>query len=121
MEHGCVLGKESERLVVRKNGAVLQEVPAIKVDQILVFGNSQITTQAMAFCLLERIPIVLLSGRGRYYGVIDSLDADPVLLQRDQFQRCPWRPPMPVAPWSCPCPMRRMRFRRLPRWPGRRT
>ncbi|MGH8472531.1 MAG: CRISPR-associated endonuclease Cas1, partial [Gammaproteobacteria bacterium] len=37
--------------------------------------------------LLERIPIVLLSSRGRYYGVIDSLDADPVLLQRDQFQR----------------------------------
>ncbi|MGH2668852.1 MAG: CRISPR-associated endonuclease Cas1, partial [bacterium] len=87
MEHGCVLGKESERLVVRKNGAVLQEVPAIKVDQILVFGHSQITTQAMAFCLIERIPIVLLSGRGRYYGVIDSLDTDPVLLQRDQFLR----------------------------------
>ena len=87
MEHGCVLGKESERLVVRKNGAVLQEVPAIKVDQIMVFGNSQITTQAMAFCLIERIPIVLLSGRGRYYGVIDSLDTDPVLLQRDQFLR----------------------------------
>ncbi|MGH8542967.1 MAG: CRISPR-associated endonuclease Cas1 [Gammaproteobacteria bacterium] len=87
MEHGCVLGKESERLVVRKNGAVLQEIPAIKVDQILVFGNSQITTQAMAFCLIERIPIVLLSGRGRYYGVIDSLDTDPVLLQRDQFLR----------------------------------
>ncbi len=87
MEHGCVLGKESERLVVRKNGEVLQEVPAIKVDQIMVFGNSQITTQAMAFCLIERIPIVLLSGRGRYYGVIDSLDTDPVLLQRDQFQR----------------------------------
>lgn len=87
MEHGCVLGKESERLVVRKNGAVLQEVPAIKVDQIMVFGNSQITTQAMAFCLIERIPIVLLSGRGRYYRVIDSLDTDPVLLQRDQFLR----------------------------------
>ncbi len=87
MEHGCVLGKESERLVVRKNGAVLQEIPAIKVDQIMVFGHSQITTQAMAFCLIERIPIVLLSGRGRYYGVIDSLDTDPVLLQRDQFLR----------------------------------
>ena len=85
MEHGAVLGKESERFVVRKQGQVVQEVPAIKVDQILIFGNSQITTQAMIHCLLEKIPIVLLSGKGRYYGVVDSFDTDPVLLQRDQF------------------------------------
>jgi group II intron reverse transcriptase/maturase len=39
MEDGCTLGKESERLVVRKQEKVLQEIPAIKVDQILVFGN----------------------------------------------------------------------------------
>ena len=43
MEHGCVLAKESERLVVKKDGAVIREIPAIKVDMILVFGNAQIT------------------------------------------------------------------------------
>lgn len=85
LEDGCILGKGSERFVIRKQGRVLQEVPAIKVDQILVFGNSQITMPAMIYCLIERIPIVLLSGKGRYYGVVDSLDTDPVLLQRDQF------------------------------------
>lgn len=85
MEHGTVLGKESERFVVRKKGAAIQEIPAIKVDQIMVFGNSQITTQAMHFCLMENIPIYLLSGKGRYYGVVDSYSTDPVLLHRDQF------------------------------------
>ena len=84
-EHGCVLGKEYERFIVRREGQVLQEIPALKVDQIMIFGNSQITTQAMQFCLLEKIPIVLLSGKGRYYGVVDSMDTDPVLLHRDQF------------------------------------
>ena len=87
MEHGYVLGKESERLVVRREDTVVKEIPAIKVDQIMVFGNAQITTQAMQFCLQEKIPIFLLSGRGRYYGVVDSFDTDPVLLHRDQFAR----------------------------------
>lgn len=87
LEHGCVLGKQHERLVVRKEGRVLQEVLALKVDQIMVFGNAQITTQAMQFCLLEKIPIVLLSGRGQYFGMVDSMDTDPVLLHRDQFMR----------------------------------
>ncbi len=87
MEHGCVLSREYERFVVRKEGQVVQEVPTLKVDQIMVFGYSQITTQAMTHCLLEKIPIVLLSGKGRYYGVVDSLDTDPVLLHRDQFRQ----------------------------------
>ena len=87
LEHGLVLGKESERFVVRRKGDVVQEIPAIKVDQIMVFGNSQITTQAMQLCLRETIPIFLLSGMGRYYGAIDSFATDPVLLHRDQFAR----------------------------------
>jgi CRISPR-associated protein Cas1 len=87
LQHGQVLGKESERLVIRANGRVKAEIPAIKVDQIMVFGNAQITTQAMRFCLRERIPIYLLSAGGRYYGVVDSFDTDPVLLQQAQFRK----------------------------------
>jgi CRISPR-associated protein Cas1 len=87
LQHGQVLGKESERLVVRQAQTIVREIPAIKVDQIMVFGNAQITTQAMQFCLSERIPIYLLSGQGHYYGVIDSFNTEPVLLQREQFLR----------------------------------
>ncbi|RLJ16849.1 hypothetical protein DJ031_15360 [bacterium endosymbiont of Escarpia laminata] len=87
LKHGQVLGKESERLVIRYRGQVKQEIPAIKVDQIMIFGNAQITTQAMQFCLQERIPIYLLSAAGRYHGVVDSFDTDPVLLQKAQFKK----------------------------------
>ena len=87
LQHGQVLGKESERLIVRQEQKIVREIPAIKVDQIMVFGNTQITTQAMQFCLQERIPIYLLSGQGHYYGVIDSFSTEPVLLQREQFLR----------------------------------
>ncbi|MBL6986895.1 MAG: group II intron reverse transcriptase/maturase [Methylobacter sp.] len=87
LQHGQVLGKESERLIVRQEQKIVREIPAIKVDQIMVYGNAQITTQAMQFCLQERIPIYLLSGQGHYYGVIDSFNTEPVLLQREQFLR----------------------------------
>ena len=87
LQHGQVLGKESERLIVRQEQTIVREIPAIKVDQIMVFGNTQITTKAMQFCLQERIPIYLLSGQGHYYGVIDSFSTEPVLLQREQFLR----------------------------------
>lgn len=87
LKHGQVLGKESERLVVQYKGEVIDEIPAIQVDQVMVFGNAQITTQAMQFCLAERIPIYLLSAAGKYHGVIDSFDTEPVLLQKAQFAR----------------------------------
>ncbi len=86
-EQGSVLAKESERFLVRKEDRVVAQVPAIKVDQILIFGNCHVTTPAMQYCLMESIPIVLLSNTGRYYGVVDSFDTDPVLLHREQFAR----------------------------------
>ncbi len=85
LQHGCVLGKESERFVIRYQDESKQDIPAIHVDQILVFGNAQITTQAMQFSLEKHIPIFLLSGKGRYYGVIDSFNTEPVLLHSKQF------------------------------------
>lgn len=84
---GVVLGKESERFTIRRAGKVVQRVLAIKVDQVMVYGNIQITTQAMQFCITEKIPIFLLSGHGKFYGIIDGFDTDPVLLHRDQFNR----------------------------------
>lgn len=84
---GSELGREDERFVVRKEDRQLAEVPALKVDQIMVFGNVGITTPAMQFCLRREIPIFLLSLRGRYYGVVDSMASQRVLLHRDQFLR----------------------------------
>lgn len=87
LRHGCVLGKKSERFVIRYRDQPQQDIPAIHVDQIMIFGNAQITTQAMQFSLQKHIPIFLLSGKGYYYGVVDSFNTEPVLLHREQFLR----------------------------------
>jgi CRISPR-associated protein Cas1 len=86
-EQGAVLARQEDRLVVKKGEDVLLAVPAAKVDQVFVLGRCSITTPAMTFCLQEEIPIVLLSSRGQYYGVIDSPTSDRVSLHRQQFAR----------------------------------
>jgi CRISPR-associated protein Cas1 len=85
LENGATLNKEGERFIVSRHGDVLLQVPMLHIDQIMVFGNVQITTPALHECLERGIPVMLLSGRGRFFGVIDPLDAQSVPLQRAQF------------------------------------
>jgi CRISPR-associated protein Cas1 len=86
-EQGVVLEKEDERFLITKNRKVLKKVPALHVDQIIVFGSCGLTTPAMKFCLQRGIPVTLLSSRGQYYGILESTGSSNVLLQRDQFAK----------------------------------
>ena len=49
IEQGARLEKESKRLLVRKDDDVLLEVPEFKIKRVFIFGNVQITTQAMSY------------------------------------------------------------------------
>jgi len=68
IEQGATIHKESERLVVRKGNDTLQVVPIIKVNQVIVFGNVQLTTQAVKYLLQEGIDVIFLSQDGHYFG-----------------------------------------------------
>ena len=46
-EQRSIIRKTSDRLVVEKEGTVLMEIPCLKIDTILIFGNVQVTTQAL--------------------------------------------------------------------------
>lgn len=86
-EHGTVLRCEDERLRVCKDDQELLDLPAFKIDQIILFGNAMVTTPAMKFCLRNNIPIITLSGRGEFFGVIESTNNQNVLLHQRQFER----------------------------------
>jgi CRISP-associated protein Cas1 len=85
IDQGAVLGKEDERFKVTKDKEAIKEIPVIKVDQVLIFGNIQVTTQAMKFCLENDIPIMLLSMNGRYFGTVDSFKNVAVTTHKKQF------------------------------------
>jgi len=71
-EHGATLRYENERVEVGSYGRELLSVPIRKIEQIILFGNSQITTTVMKQCLKRRIPIFIFSGPSRLLGSIEA-------------------------------------------------
>ena len=80
VEPGCELGKESERLQLRKGHVVLLEVAIIHVDQVVLFGQHAITPAAMQLCLSHRVPVVFLTRLGRFMGRLEAPDASHAAL-----------------------------------------
>lgn len=87
MEQGSVLHKRSERLEVTKDGKRLLQVPAMKVGQVVVFGNIQVTTPAMAFLLKEGIDLAYLSSRGAFRGRLRAPHSRNIYLRWAQYER----------------------------------
>ena len=67
-EQGSLLKHRGELLTIVKDGKVVQEVPVLKLTHVLLFGNVQITAQAMDLLLEQgvdvglRVPLSLNSG-----------------------------------------------------------
>ncbi len=65
---GCSVSLDQETILVKQNGDLLSTIQLPLIEQILVFGSSQVTTQTVQACLKRNIPIAYLSRMGRCYG-----------------------------------------------------
>jgi len=86
-QQGAVLKKISRRLAVYKGEEKIAEVPVIKVDRVMLFGNVQVTAQTVAFLLDSGIDICYLSSKGRYRGRLVAAESKNVLLRIAQYER----------------------------------
>jgi len=84
-EQGSTLSLSEKRFIVKLEKTTLLEVPAMKIAQIVIFGQCQVTTPAIDFCLKAGVPICFLSQHGSYYGRLAPPTAKQVLLQQRQF------------------------------------
>jgi CRISP-associated protein Cas1 len=66
---GVSVGKSSETLQVRDKKDLLQEVRIADIDHIGLFGNVQISTQALQQLCEKDIPITYFSTGGWFYGI----------------------------------------------------
>ncbi len=86
-EPGSHVGKRSDHLVVRKDGAELNRIPLALVRQVVVFGNVQVSTQALECLTANEIPVVYLTGYGRFVAALEPAPHKNVMLRREQYRR----------------------------------
>lgn len=85
-EQGTVVGKNGDELQVRtRDGKTLAEVRLAETSHIAVYGNIQITTQALGALLDAQIPIAYFSYGGWFRGTTLSLPSKNIELRRNQF------------------------------------
>ncbi len=70
--------------MITKDGQTLQKVPAAKVEQVVVFGNVNLTTPVIAHLLQQGIDCVFCSSYGKYHGRLFSTESGYGLLRQKQ-------------------------------------
>ena len=85
-QQGCYISLQQETLIVKQGDTIQGSVQLPLLEQILVFGKSQITTQVILACLRRDIPIAYLSRMGYCYGRILPIERGYRQLSRNQQQ-----------------------------------
>ena len=83
---GVHVGKTGELLVIKDNGKVIQEVRLREINQVNLFGNIQVSTQALQTLNELEIPLVLHSQHGYFNGMLQGTGLKNILLRREQFR-----------------------------------
>jgi CRISPR-associated protein Cas1 len=87
VQQGATLRKEQGRFLVQPLKESAVEIPIAEVELVLVFGNIQLTTSAIAACLDAKIPVIFLTQMGDYKGQLWNTEFCDLLSEEAQWQR----------------------------------
>lgn len=86
-EQGAVVKKKGDRIIVEKKKETLLDVECHQIDAVLIFGNIQVTTQAIRELFQHGIELAFLTTRGKLVGQITSPFTKNIELRVDQFKK----------------------------------
>lgn len=86
-EQGTVVRRAGTRVVVTKKDATLLEVPAVRLQGVLLYGNVQVSTQCLRNLLAEGVFVSVFSRNGRYRGRVQPPAERGGRLRRRQWAR----------------------------------
>jgi CRISPR-associated protein Cas1 len=85
-EQGATLGKSGEQLTIKQRQEVLHTVRLLDVSQVSLYGNVQVTAQALREIAARGIPICHFSYGGWFHALTTGLVHKNVELRIAQFQ-----------------------------------
>jgi CRISPR-associated protein Cas1 len=87
-EQGALLRKDGEVLRVMQKDRQLSAIPLNDLEQLVLFGNVQITTQAVSMLMKHQIEVVFLSAYGGYRGHAHTMGSKHAKLRIKQMRLC---------------------------------
>src|SRR5205085_9414113 len=84
---GATVQRRSGQFLVCKDASILENVPETHVRQLILFGNVNLATPAVAFCLDQQIDVVFLTQGGRFRGRLNGYGGKSAAVRRRQYER----------------------------------
>jgi len=83
----CRMRTPNERKSHVTQGEILLEIPCANIDQVMIFGNVQVTTQSLHKLLQHGIEMAIFTRSGKLVGHLTPPKAKNILIRIDQFKR----------------------------------
>lgn len=83
---GAYIGKQGEELVVKLKNDVIERVRLIDVSQLSLYGNVQVTTQALRELIYRNIPVSYYTYGGYFIGLTTGLSHKNVEIRIAQYK-----------------------------------
>jgi CRISPR-associated protein Cas1 len=85
-KNGCYIGKKGDELDITYEGKSLARAKIMETSQVLIFGYSQISTQALSELSRKNIPVCYFSSGGWFKSILTGMSHKNVLLRIKQFE-----------------------------------
>lgn len=85
-ENGAVVRKDGEQLKVTQGEQTLFTIPLANLDQLIIMGGAQLTTQAAVFLLRSQVDVVFMSAYGKYRGRLLANESRQAELRHRQLR-----------------------------------
>lgn len=82
--YGCFIGVSNKGLTIKQKGKVINDTPSIALKHLTVMsGAVSISSNAIQYCMKNKIPIDFFDGMGKHYGSILS----PVFIENTLWRK----------------------------------
>lgn len=83
---GAYVSRQDETLEIRVNDKLITRTRMMDISQVCVYGNVQVTTQALRGLFRRGIPLCYFSSSGWFYGITQSTMGKDVRLRMAQYR-----------------------------------